>query len=408
MAADFKKGQVLSAQSLNDAINSMVARPAQVVPAQRGSLVQNRLPKVVPTDGSPVFLDKFSMALPEDSLEGWFVRDGCGLRRMNEMKTGAAVYLVQHTDEFGNVKASCLSSAPPTELMAWDPVACKGGLLARYVGKTKTECKNAAFNVGSCQNLFLRDWQNQTPARVVNWGQKQDEWPCFVHEFDLVAPQQGNSQLIRRIRSGGGLLEVAPASGECPWEALHLAPRVSLFHYDTCCTKEPPATGFTEPACNMMLGEWVPLARLNIGGTPVFLSGYWVTPWRVGLAFDPKCVRVELPKVAWKSETDPPVVGGWVHNKGQWKRVSLTPNVLHLCVPEMFPAGCSYKIFDYAVYEAPGTSPPETVWENGAFVKRSHEVLYVAQMRRLTHPTTEVGIGEWKLWNTSCLTCSWP
>lgn len=405
MSANFKKGEQLSAQALNDAINGMVAPRGRFVPGQSGRAAQNRLPKTAAEPGVPVYLDKFSGGIPPGEEEGWYVWDE---KKKSvapvSISTGNPVYLVQKTDRYGKLAAACLTSARPNSV-PWDPVESTSGTIVSCIGVTTSVNPVAAHKTGSCLNRFLSLHYSQVLPDLFNWGTPKRCLPCGFKEFDLVAPRSENSLLVRRIRSGGGLIEAPPVSGEdAPLRALHLAPRVSLWHYDTCCVTTPPATGYTEPLDSIPLGTWQNLARITIGNKVVYLRGWWQTPWRVGLEFSEKCIQVNLEKVAWTDFANNPVVGRWPHGLGPWKRVSFTPRVMHLCVPSMFPADCAYSIYNYAVYEAPGTLAPETVWENGEAVELTQRVLYVAQMRQKIHPTADADAGKWLLWDTTCLT----
>lgn len=409
MPAYFKKGEVLTAKALNDALNSVLPAGGRVAQGVPLPVRQNRTPQMVSQPLQPVYLDKASMNLPANGDPGWYVlRDG-ELKPAPNVKNCSDVYLVAQTDEWGGVTASCLTSSPPDASM-WNPPCVKQGVVVRKIGSTVVN-PYAGMKVGSCVNKFRPTDPREVELELMNLGPRKapDSWM----QFDIYHGQRGNTAGFRPLLSGGGLIEAPPQSGEegCASLSLRLAPRVSLFHLaedSTCCA---PGTGWFEKRCTLRLGEWVPLAKFKAGSETVWLNGYWVTPWRVGLSFEPSEISVggAVEKMAWTGET--PIVGVNQTGSGPWKRVSYTPGVFTLLVPEMFPAECSYKVFDYAVYEAPGTwapvTEPPTTEAPGTEPPVTVEVksvLYIAQMRRQIKPTS----GQWCLYNTTELTDSLP
>lgn len=408
MPAYFKKGEVLTAKALNDALNSVMPVGGRVVPGVQLPVRQNRTPQMVSQSLHPVYLDKASMNLPAGEKEGWYMlRDG-ELKHAPNVKNCSDVYLVAKTDEWGGVLASCLTSTPP-DVSLWDPIRVTRGVVSRKIGTTGVN-PYAGMKVGSCVNTFRPAGPREVEQELMNLGPLAA--PANWMKFDIYHGKRGNTAGFKPLLSGGGLIEAPPHVCEvgCASHSLRLAPRVSLFHLDNdsiCCA---PVTGWFENRCTLILGEWIPLAKFSIGSETVFLNGYWVTPWRVGLNFTPSAIAGEREKKAWTGKT--PILGVNQTGCGPWKRVSYTPGVFTLLVPEMFPAECSYKVYDYAVYEAPGTlapvTEPPTTETPGTEAPGTEapdtvavqKVLYIAQMRRQIKPPSCL----WCLYNTSELT----
>ena len=378
MSANFKSGEVLTAEALNDAINGVLpGRRGAVAAGVPGHARQNRVPVPVVEAERPVYLDKASMVLKDGEPEGWYIQQNGSLVHLPMVREDSPVYLVIHTDADGVEMRREWTSTPQVAQM-WDPLARTQGRVVRLVGRTSVNPFVPA-GVGSQRNIFYPVDANKVQPELVNFAVDDCDLPQGWREFPLLLDQQGNTRPVRAIQSGGGLLQVPPLSGSENRQPLALAPRVSLFHLgdDTCA----PGTSYFENPATLQLGSWQPLASLKIGGQDVTLNGYWVTPWRVGLSFAPSTVDVAggmLEKMAWQGDT--PVVGQNPHGLGPWKRVSYTPGV-PLLTPGV-PVDCGYEVYDYAVYEAPGTYAP------GSDSSAMQRVLWVAQMRRQRHPQT--------------------
>lgn len=377
MSANFKAGEVLTAAGLNEAINSILpGRRGAVAPGVQGATRQNRVPVPVSSADRPVYLDKASMVLKDGEPEGWYIQQNGQLVHLPNVRENAPVYLVIHTDSDGRETSREWTSAQQVAAM-WDPLGMTPGRVVHMVGRT-AENPFVKTGPGSQRHVFYPVNASKVQTELVNFAVDDSDLPQGVREFPLLLNQQGNTRPVRAIQSSGGLLQVPPASGSEVRQPLALAPRVSLFemppHSDMA-----PATGYSEDPATLRMGSWQSLASLTVGGQMVQLMGYWVTPWRVGLAFAPGTVEVESgapEKMAWQGET--PVVGQNPHGLGPWKRVSYTPGV-PLVTPGV-PIDCGYEVYDYAVYEAPGTYAPGT---DSSAMQR---VLWVAQMRRQRHP----------------------
>ncbi len=418
MSANFKKGQVLTAAHLNEAINGVLSRGGSSPQAVGGQVRQNRLPVPVLSPDVPVYLDQSSMILPAGAEDGWYIQADGELQRLESVETGTDVYLVIYTDFVGQEQERKWTSSPPPAEM-WNLEKQIPGVIVRKMGRT-AENPFMKAGAGSDRFLYYPLDKNRVELEFLNYA--SEELPDDVVEFPLLSPQAGSTRPVRVIQSGGGLLEVPPATNTDWANPLALAPRVSLFSLndDTCA----PGTGYTESACTLRMGEWVPLARFSIGEESVWLNGYWVTPWRVGLSFAPSVVNVGgLPeKMAWQGDT--PILGVDVHGLGPWKRVSYTPGVLMAKDLTKGDLTCNYEIYDYAVYEAPGTYAPETIppesdesippGSDESVPPGSDEsvppetgesnsirrVLWVAFMRRRRWPQR----GEWEQFDTTELT----
>lgn len=377
MSANFKSGEVLTAAGLNDAINGILpGRRTSVAPGLQGSVRQNRVPVPVVEAERPVYLDKAIMVLKDGEPEGWYIQQNGQLVHLPNVRENAPVYLVIHTDSDGRETSREWTSTQQVAQM-WDPMGRTPGRVVRLMGRTAVNPFVPA-GVGSQRFIFYPVDGNKVQPELVLFEDKCD-LPQGVKEFSLVLEQRGNTRPVRMIQSAGGLIEVPPVSGTEARQPLALAPRVSLFEMPPS-SDMAPATGYSEDPETLMMGSWQSLASLTVGGQLVQLMGYWVTPWRVGLAFEPRVVDVAgggVPeKLAWQGET--PVVGQNPHGLGPWKRVSYTPGV-PLVTPGV-PIDCGYEVYDYAVYEAPGTYAPGT---DSSAMQR---VLWVAQMRRQRHP----------------------
>lgn len=385
----FKKGQVLTADALNSAIASIVPGGAQSAPAVPvGGLHRGKIPHTITAAEYPVYLDKFSMMLPADGQEGWYARVEGELTRLAEVKSEAAVHLVLETDATGVPTRRYLTSTAPAARM-WDPATGTTGVVVRKVGETVID-PLAAGTAASVRNIFMPAAAELEP-RPVNAGLPPLPDCLPVKEEPLLLPQQGNSWPVRKLQSAGGLLFLPPFSDSA---ALRVEPRVNLFYYApesaiAPATPAAPATEEVDYPCTLRMGEWQKLARLRLGDAETWLTGAWVTPWKVALSFQPEEVPLlsggaaALEKMAWWGSL--PVLGENPHGLGPWKRVSYTPGVTTLLVPEVFPADCSFVTYDYAVYEAPGTT-------GDSVDEPSRRVTWVAQMRRQTAPSK----GAWE------------
>lgn len=314
------------------------------------------------------------------------------MKRLEYVENNENVYLVIHTDANGVEESREWTSSPPAPVM-WDPVRGGGGVVVRLMGRT-AENPFIKSGPGSRRFIFYPVSREDVDVELVNY--MAPATPAYVKEFPLLGEKVGNTQPVRVIQSGGGLLQVPPASGTAATNPLPLAPRVSLFNLndETCA----PGTDFVEDPSTLRLGEWIPLARLKVAGQEVVLHGYWVTPWRVGLSFSPSELDVggALEKMTWQGHT--PVVGEEVDGVGRWKRVSYTPGVTVLKAPGG-QLDCNYEIHDYAVYEAPGTYAPGS-YPPGTGVDAVRRVLWVAQMRRVRYPQP----GPWEQFDSTELT----
>lgn len=390
MSSYFKKGEVLSAKALNDALNGVLPHRSRQVAGSpgRGSVV-NRVPVPVLSADRPVYLDKASMVLKDGEPEGWYIQQNGSLVHLPMVRENASVYLVIHTDSDGRETSREWTSTQQVAAM-WDPLGKIPGRVVHMVGRT-AENPFMKSGPGSQRYVFYPVNASKVQTELVNFAVDDCDLPQGVREFPLLLDQQGNTRPVRAIQSSGGLLQVPPASCSETRQPLALAPRVSLFHLgdDTCA----PGTSYFEDPATLQLGTWQPLASLKIGGQDVTLNGYWVTPWRVGLSFAPSTVDVAggmLEKMAWQGDT--PVVGQNPHGLGPWKRVSYTPNVVNMYMPHGW--NCSYTVYDYAVYEAPGTYAPGT---DSSAMQR---VLWVAMMRRDVSPEP----GDWVQFDKTELT----
>ena len=382
MSANFKSGEVLTADALNDAINGVVpGRRGAVAAGVPGHARQNRVPVPVLSADHPVYLDKASMVLKDGEPEGWYIQQNGQLVHLPNVRENASVYLVIHTDSDGRETERQWSSTQQVAQM-WDPLGKTPGRVVRLIGRTAVN-PFVQSGSGSQRNIFYPVDANKVQPELVNFAVNDCDLPQGGREFPLLLDQVGNTRPVRAIQSGGGLLQVPPLSGSENRQPLALAPRVSLFHLgdDTCA----PGTSYFEDPATLQLGTWQPLASLKIGGQDVTLNGYWVTPWRVGLSFAPSTVDVAggmLEKMTWHGET--PVVGQNPHGLGPWKRVSYTPGVKTMYMPHGW--NCGYTVYDYAVYEAPGTYAPGTYAPGSADSSLMQRVLWVAQMRREVSP----------------------
>ncbi len=393
MSANFKAGQILTAEGLNEAINSILpGRRSTVATGGQASVRQNVAPSLVLEPDRPVYLDKASMLLAAGEPEGWYVQQEGKMVYLPKVKANAPVYMVISTDVFGlEIAREWMSSPPPA--YPWDPVSCEYGQVVHYMGRT-AENPFIKSGPGSRRFIFYPVSRSEVDVELVSY--MAPATPEHVKEFPLLGEKVGNTQPMRVIQSGGGLIQVPPASGTAATNPLPLAPRVSLFNLnDESCA---PGTGFVEELSTLRLGEWIPLARLKVAGQEVVLHGYWVTPWRVGLSFSPSELDVvgSLEKMTWHGHT--PVVGEEVDGVGRWKRVSYTPGVTVLKAPGE-PLDCNYEIHDYAVYEAPGTYAPSS-YPPGTGVDAVRRVLWVAQMRRVRYPQP----GPWEQFDSTELT----
>lgn len=395
MSANFKKGQVLTADSLNAAINGVLpARGGSAPGAVGGQVRQNRLPVPVLSPDHPVYLDQASMVLPKNAKDGWYIQENGDLKYLEGIETGTDVYLVFHTDFVGQETERKWTSFPPPPQM-WNLEKEIPGVIVLLMGRT-AENPFVQSGAGSERFLYYPLDEHKVNLELINFA--SEELPDDVSEFPLLDQQMGSTRPVRVIQSGGGLLAVPPASNTEWANPLALAPRVSLFPLDdsTCA----PATGYTEAADTLRMGEWVPLASFRVGGETVFLNGYWVTPWKVGLSFSPADVAAggEMEKKVWTGGT--PVLGTNPHGLGPWKRVSYTPGVTVVRDRKKGDLTCNYDIFDFAEYEAPGTYAPETVPPGSdesippgsEVVDTTQRVLWVAHMRCRRWPTA----GGWE------------
>ena len=379
MSANFKAGEVLTAAGLNEAINSILpGRRGAMAPGVQGATRQNRVPVPVLSADRPIYLDKASMVLKDGEPGGWYIQQNGLLVHLPNVRENAPVYLVIHTDSDGRETSREWTSTQQVAAM-WDPLGEAPGRVVHMVGRT-AENPFMKSGAGSQRHVFYPVNASKVQTELVNFAVDDCDLPQGVREFPLLLDKQGNTRPVRAIQSSGGLLQVPPASGSENRQPLALAPRVSLFHLgdDTCA----PGTSYFEDPATLQLGTWQPLASLKIGSQDVTLNGYWVTPWRVGLSFAPSEVAVGggmLEKMAWHGET--PVVGQNPHGLGPWKRVSYTPGVKTMYMPHGW--NCSYTVYDYAVYEAPGTYALGTYAPGSGTMQR---VLWVAQMRREVSP----------------------
>ncbi len=385
MSSYFKKGEVLSAKALNDALNGVMPNRSRQVagPPGRGSVV-NRVPVPVLSADRPVYLDKASMVLKAGEPEGWYIQQNGQLVHLPMVRENASVYLVIHTDSDGRETSREWTSTQQVAAM-WDPLGKTPGRVVHMVGRT-AENPFMKSGPGSLRHVFYPVNASKVQTELVNFAVDDCDLPQGVREFPLLLDQQGNTRPVRVIQSSGGLLQVPPASGSENRQPLALAPRVSLFEMPPY-SDMAPATGYCEDPATLQMGSWKDLAHLYVGNQTVKLQGYWVTPWRVGLAFAPGTVEVESgapEKMAWQGAT--PVVGQNPHGLGPWKRVSYTPGV-PLVTPGV-PLDCGYEVYDYAVYEAPGTYAPGTLAGGGPDLSTAQRVLWVAQMRRQRWPQT--------------------
>lgn len=397
MSANFKSGEVLTAEALNDAINGVLpGRRGAVAAGVPGHARQNRVPVPVVEAERPVYLDKASMVLRDGEPEGWYVQRDGSMVHLPDVREEASVWLVIHTDADGVETGREWTSTQQVAQM-WDPLAKTPGRVVRLIGRTAVNPFVPA-GVGSQRFVFYPVDANRVQAELVNFAVDNCDLPQGVKEFPLLLAQQGNTRPVRAIQSGGGLLEVPPVSGSEVRQPLALAPRVSLFEMPPY-SGAAPATGYCEDPATLQMGSWKDLAHLYVGDQMVKLQGYWVTPWRVGLAFAPGTIEVESgapEKRAWQGEQ--PAVGHNPHGLGPWKRVSYTPGV-PLVTPGV-PLDCGYEVYDYAVYEAPGTYAPGTLAGGGPDLSTAQRVLWVAQMRRQRHPQS----GDWVCFEKTELT----
>lgn len=374
MSANFKSGEVLTAEALNDAINGVLpGRRGAVAPGVQGATRQNRVPVPVLSADRPVYLDKASMVLKDGEPEGWYIQQNGQLVHLPNVRENAPVYLVINTDADGRETSREWTSTWKSAQM-WDPIGRHPGVVRRLMGNTSVN-PFVKSGILSRRNIYYPVPAAGVQTELVNFVD-ECALPSPVQEFPLLLDMVGNTRPVRVIQSSGGLLPVPPASGTERRQPLALAPRVSLFEMPPS-SDMAPATGYSEDPDTLVMGSWQDLARLNVGGQVVTLQGYWVTPWRVGLAFAPGTVEVESgapEKMAWQGDT--PVVGQNPHGLGPWKRVSYTPGVVTMNMPHGW--NCSYTVYDYAVYEAPGTYAPGS--------GTMQRVLWVAQMRREVSP----------------------
>lgn len=414
----FQRGEVLTAEKLNQLVQGVTGGGVSAgvvnggeIPVQTHQVQQREFSSYVPVR-HPVYVDKTSPHWPlAGGIEGWFWRESAtaSLTRLPvQPEEGAQLYLNTRISPWGEVQSQTVATAAAPGSGEWNPVTGQAGIATTLLGavvkenyKTGTKASTLRFFEAPASpvipfRLFSVPSSPGTPIGAAPGTYWQD--------VNLLDEQRGNAQIISRISSDGGILlrgKYDCTNGGLWYRDIQLIPRLAIAAAPSTEAPMSPSTAqlWTQPAP----GTWHEIASTTIAGQKLSLNIQWATPWYayMNLSATAGCAvpggYVAPEKMAWQGET--PVVGQNPHGLGPWKRVSYTPNVVNMYMPHGW--NCSYTVYDYAVYEAPGTYAPETVAPGSpGDVSQMQRVLWVAMMRREVSPAP----GEWVQFDKTELT----